>query len=191
MDATATPTANSSPNPPDPAPIHELAIGEAIDRYAYGVENFDRRLFELTDAELDAAFFPEAGVGRWPVRVLLGHLADAELAQVHRARRTIAEEQPVLSAWDENAFIDAGLYGTVSSGSLYPAGAFVAVVHTLRKWTTPWLRTLAEEQWERKALHPERGELTIRRMVTHITWHLEHHAWFLNRKVELLLARRG
>jgi hypothetical protein len=177
--------------PPDLALFLELPIPAAIDRYAIGVENFDRRVFELTDAELDTAFFPEAGVGRWPARVLLGHLADAELAQVHRMRRTIAEDHPVLSVWDENAFIDAGLYGTKGEGELHPAGAFVAVVHTLRKWTAPWLRTLAEEQWDRKALHPERGEQGVRRMVAHISWHLEHHASFLNRKVELLLAKRG
>lgn len=162
-----------------------------VDRYAVGVENFDRRVFELNDGELDTAFLPDAGVGRWPARVLLGHLADAELAQVHRIRRTVAEEHPVLATWDENAFIDAGLYGRPGSGADYPAGAFVAVIHTLRKWAAQWLRTLPEEAWERKALHPERGELTVRLMTAHITWHLEHHAWYLNRKVDLLLRRRG
>jgi hypothetical protein len=176
---------------PDIASFLALSTPAAIDRYAVGVENFDRRLFELTEEELDTAFFPEAGVGRWPARVLLGHLADAELAQVHRFRRTIAEEHPVLSTWDENAFIDAGLYGAAGTGPDYPAGAFVAVIHTLRKWTAPWLRKLTDAQWDRKALHPERGELTVHVMMRHITWHLEHHAWFLNRKVELLLSKRG
>jgi hypothetical protein len=122
--------------------------------------------------------------------VLLGHLADAELAQVHRVRRTIAEDHPVLSTWDENAFIDSGLYGSASTGPEHPAGAFVAVLHTLRKWNSQWLRTLSEEHWERKALHPERGELSVRTMMSYLSWHLEHHAWFLNSKIELLLSRR-
>ena len=30
-------------------------------------------------------------VGRWPIRVLLGHLADAELVFVHRMRRAVGE----------------------------------------------------------------------------------------------------
>ena len=176
--------------PPDLAPFLALPVADAVARYAVGVENFDRRLFELTDAELDTAFLPEAGVGRWPARVLLGHLADAELAQVHRMRRTIAEDHPLLAVWDENAFIDAGLYGSPQTGPSYPAGAFVAVVHTLRKWTAQWLRTLDPALWDRKALHPERGEQALRFMVSYITWHLEHHAWFLNRKIELLLSKR-
>lgn len=179
------------PQPPDLAAFLANPTPAAVDRYAIGVENFDRRLFELNDAELDTAFFPDAGVGRWPARVLLGHLADAELAQVHRMRRTVAEDHPVLAVWDENAFIDSGLYGSTGSGAHHPAGAFVAVLHTLRKWNSNWLRTLAAEQWERVALHPERGEQNVRFMLAYLSWHLEHHAWFLNRKIELLLSRRS
>ena len=178
-------------SPPDVATFLALAPAAALERYALGVENFDRRLFELKDAELDTAFFPEAGVGRWPARVLLGHLADAELAQVHRIRRTVAEDHPVLAPWDENAFIESGLYGDPSNGPAHPVGGYVAVVHTLRKWNTEWMKTLPAEKWERKALHSERGEQTIRYMVAYLTWHLEHHAWFLNRKIELLMNRRA
>jgi hypothetical protein len=178
-------------SPHDVTTFLALSASEALDRYALGVENFDRRLFELNDSELDSAFFPEAGVGRWPVRVLLGHLADAELAQVHRIRRTVAEEHPLLAPWDEHAFIESGLYGTPSTGAAYPAGGYVAVLHTLRKWNVEWMRTLTAEQWARKALHSERGEQTVGYMVAYLSWHLEHHAWFLNRKIELLLSRRG
>lgn len=186
-------SAATASSPPDLASFLSLPVAAAIDRYAIGVENFDRRLLELKDAELDTAFFPEAGVGRWPSRVLVGHLADAELAQVHRMRRTIAEDQPVLSTWDEHAFIDAGLYGSGSAGSgtEHPVAAYVAVLHTLRKWNAPWMRTLTAAQWDRKALHPERGEQTVRFMLGYISWHLEHHAWYLNRKIELLIVQRS
>ena len=80
-----------------------------------GLQRFDSRIFELSDEQMDMAFLPDAGVGRWPVRVLVGHLADAELAFIHRMRRAVAEENPVLAVWDENAFIDAGLYAAGSS----------------------------------------------------------------------------
>src|SRR5205814_380171 len=118
--------------------------------------------------QLDMAFLPDAGVGNWPIRVLLGHLADAELAFVHRMRLVIAQENPILQAWDENAFIDSGIYGSgyhhspsgatdkphAERGGTHaqPIGGPVATVHTLRKWTTDLLRTLDADPpaWKRK-----------------------------------------
>jgi hypothetical protein len=159
--------------------IAALPDAAVITRYRRGLERFDARVFELSDGQLDTAFLPDAGVGRWPVRVLAGHLADAELAFTNRMRRAVAEENPVLEAWDENAFIDAGLY----TGGRYPIGGFIAVVHTLRRWTSEWLATLTPEQLGRQAMHPERGPQTVRGILAYTTWHLEHHAAFLNAKV--------
>ncbi|MBK7405432.1 MAG: DinB family protein [Phycisphaerales bacterium] len=156
-----------------------------IVRYLRGVENFDERLFDLTDEQTDTAFQADAGVGRWPVRVLLGHLADAELVYTHRIRRTIAEDAPVLSLWDENAFVDGGIYGPELRP---PVAGFVAAIHTMRRWTAELLMSLTPEQWERKAMHPERGEMTVRQMVEGVAKHLEHHNDFLQKKVDLFLG---
>lgn len=156
-------------------------------RYLRGVENFDPRLFDLTDGQTDTAFLPEAGAGRWPVRVLMGHLADAELVYTHRIRRTIAEDNPVLNLWDEGAFVDGGIYGPELRS---PVAGFVAAIHTMRRWTAELLMSLTAEQWERKAMHPESGEMTVRRMVELITSHLEHHNDFLRRKIDKMLGAR-
>lgn len=164
--------------------IGALGDGQLIARYRQGLQRFDSRILEMSDEQLDQAFLPDAGVGNWPVRVLVGHLADAELAFTHRMRRAVSEENPLLAVWDENAFIDAGLY----AGGMYPLGGYLAVIHTLRRWTAEWLATLSPEQLNRKAMHPERGPLTVRDMLVTTTWHLEHHARFLNAKVCRLLG---
>lgn len=179
--------------------IAELPILALVSRYRRGIENIDRRVFDLDERKIDQAFLPDAGVGQWPVRVLVGHLADAELAYVHRFRRAAAEESPVLAVWDENAFIDANLYGHVHEGYaddpeadegrvMHALGGHLAVIHTLRQWTGHWLMTLSEDQWERKAMHPERGPQTIRTMVAGAAWHLEHHARFLTLKLDRMLG---
>lgn len=170
--------------PPTRDELAPLSTADLIARFRIGVERFDRRLLQLTDPQLDTAFLPDAGVGRWPCRVLVGHLADAELAFVHRMRKIVAEDRPMLQPWDEQAFIDAGLYGGASGGSAHPVGAFVAVIHTMRTWTAEWLATLSPAQWAREGLHPERGVQSVRVIAEYDTWHLEHHAWYLNRKVE-------
>jgi hypothetical protein len=176
------------PTPPKREELAPLAPDSLIARFAIGVENFDRRVVGLDDSALDTAFLPDAGVGRWPCRVLLGHLADAELAFVHRMRRIVAEDGPVLAAWDEDAFIDAGLYGRPGNSSRFPVGAFIAAIHTLRQWTAQWLSTLDDDAWSRRGLHTQLGPLSLRTVLEYDTWHLEHHAWLLNRKVERLTA---
>jgi hypothetical protein len=165
-----------------------------VRRYRRGVENFDRRVFEVTDEQLDMAFLADAGVGTWPLRVVLGHIADCELVYTHRMRRTAAEERPVLAVFDENALVDQNMYGLPVPGKNTPTpefagvGAMVAVTHVMRQWTGDWLRTLTSEQWERVALHPERGAESIKRMAAMATWHLEHHARFVNKKLDRLLG---
>lgn len=175
-----------------------LPSAELIARYRKGVENFDRRLFKLTERQLDQAFLPEADVGRWPIRVLLGHLADADLAQSHRMRRAVGEDNPVLSVWDENAFIDNDVYGLNHAPATDPAaqqhavmnvlGGNVALIHTVRQWTGQWLSTLTEAQLSRTAMHPERGPLTVKLMLAYMVWHLEHHARFLACKLDRLVG---
>ena len=169
-------------------PYRALPLADLIDRYAAATTVIERRVLDLDDEQADTHFRPEAGVGRWSCRVLLGHLADAEAVFCHRMRRTVAEERPVLAVWDEDAFIDAGLYGAERGAPPRLAG-FVAVIHTVRVWTAEWLRTLGEPAFDgRLALHPERGELSLRDQLDTAVWHLDHHAWFLSAKLERLLG---
>jgi hypothetical protein len=164
-----------------------------------GVENLDRRVFELTEQQIDQAYLPEAGVGRWPVRVLIGHLADAEIAAVHRMRRIVGEQNPMVSLWDEDAFIDAGLYHNAPkdyatdeevdrSRVMHALGGYMAVMHTLRQWSGQWLLTLDDAQWNRAMMHPQRGSVTLRQYVAINTWHVEHHAAFLAKKLDKVLG---
>ncbi|HVZ94708.1 MAG TPA: DinB family protein [Phycisphaerales bacterium] len=209
---------SASPKP-DLKDFFALPIPDLVERFATGSSRLDSRLLKLDNEQLDTFFRPEADVGRWSCRVLVGHIADADLVFIHRMRRTVAEDHPVLAPFDEDAFIDAGLYqpsvaserGTVplqASGlgpttaaqpsaapptsrkphTNLPIAGFVAVIHTLRLWHADWLRTLSNEAFRRTALHPQRGEQTVQTILVYDTWHLEHHAWFLDRKLDRLLG---
>jgi uncharacterized damage-inducible protein DinB len=164
-------------------------------RYRRGIEVVDQRVLRLTEEQLDTAFLPEAGVGAWPARVLLGHCADAELVFVHRMRRAVGEDNPVVALWDENAFIDANIYGLQKHGYaddpeadharvMHAVGGFLAVIHTLRQWHSAWLLSLDDSAWERRIMHPERGPMGVGRILAYATWHLEHHCGFLTRKLD-------
>jgi hypothetical protein len=181
------------------APHREALLGAAPEallmRFRDGIELLDPRVFEMEEEQLDMAFLEDAGVGKWPIRVVLGHLADSELVQTWRIRRAIVEENPVPATWDEGAFVDSGIYGGETAllgveAIRPPTGAFVAAVYTLRQWTAATLAIAPREAWDRATLHPEFGRLTVREMLAFDTWHLEHHLRFVNAKVERLLGPR-
>jgi uncharacterized damage-inducible protein DinB len=182
-----------------PEAFEALEPTDLCRRYRVGIENIDRRVLKLSERQLDTAFLPEAGVGRWPVRVLLGHLADAELVYVHRMRRAIGEENPVVAVFDENAFIDSNLYGHVHEGYaedeesdharvMNAVGGHLAVIHTLRQWHGAWLFGRSGADWSRRIMHPENGPMTLKRLLAYDTWHLEHHAGFLRKKLDQLVG---
>ncbi|MFT5422529.1 MAG: hypothetical protein ACI89L_000294 [Phycisphaerales bacterium] len=179
--------------------IAGMETAELVRRFRFSVGHFDPRVFEMGDEMLDRAWLPEAGVGRWPIRVLLGHLADSELVWAARVRKAVAEPGSVLALWDEHAPIDSGLYSPPSEDPEHPTspngappaiGAFVASLYTIRQWVGEWLGSLDEAAWALRALHPERGELSVRAIVELMTWHVEHHAGYLNLKVEKLIGPR-
>jgi len=172
---------------------------DLVRRYAVGVEWFDPRLFHLPEAALDMPFRAEraagasgnpvggeGGVGRWPIRALLVHLADAELVWAHRLRRALSEDRPALADFDHESFLAGPLYGPgVRPGGAVrpPVAGSVALIHTLRRWSLDWLFDLDGPARARTALHPERGELDVPAMLALATWHLEHHAAYLNAKI--------
>ncbi len=183
--------------PPTLEDMAALSIPDLVRRFNIGVENFDPRVARLTEVQVDTAFLESAGVGKWPVRVLLGHLADAEVVFVGRMRRVVGEDGPLFEVWDENAYVDRGMYAGSDRGDgtaaavvtrPQPVGAFIAAVHTLRRWTGEWLGSLREDCWKRTAMHPQRGQQTLRTVLEYDVRHLEHHAWYLNRKVDKMLG---
>ncbi len=172
----------------------EMETGALLGRFRACVDRLDPRVFTLDEDQIDLAFLADAGVGKWPVRVVLGHLAETEVLQTHRIRRTLSEDRPIAYTWDEQAFVDSGIYGggiapLFGGGAIRPAiGAFVASVHTLRQWTASTLALVPGEAWSRVTLHPEFGELSVREMVAFEVWHFEHHARFVNAKVGRMLG---
>jgi len=113
--------------------IRDLDSASLCSRMHIGLQHFDPRVVELDHTQVSQAWLEDAGVGTWPIRILIGHLADAELVLAHRLRKIIAEDKPELSLWDEHAFIDGGIYGcTEGSKLLPPMGGDLAMIHTTR-----------------------------------------------------------
>lgn len=175
--------------------IFALETHDLIHRFRLAIESLDPRAFEMDDALLDRVWPADEGVGSWTCRALVCHLFDTDLLFHARLRRTLVEEAPVFEFFDEHAYLASPLYGSPSAdgsrdGVRLPIGAMVASVHTLRQTLAAGLYQLSEADWHRKAMSPSAGEMSFREILVYATWHFEHHAAFLNAKIERMIGPR-
>src|ERR1035441_641961 len=71
-----------------------------LERYRRGAELLAMVLTGVFGEEEDFAIAP----GKWSVRQIVAHLADAELVGAHRFRQVIAEDNPTIIAYDQDAW---------------------------------------------------------------------------------------
>ena len=110
--------------------------------------------------------------GKWSVREVVGHVADAERIFVYRALCASRGEAGSLPGSDENAYVDEAGFDARTLNSLL--GELTAV----RRATLSLFRNLAEEQLMRRVIangHP----ITPRALAWIIAGHERHHARLL------------
>lgn len=100
---------------------------------------------------------PEAP-GKWSVRHVLRHLADADLVWGWRLRLVLAQDRPLLTGYDQDAWADRLHYDEDD-----PAVALEEFA-VLRRGNLRLLDRSTPEDLSRVGLHAERGEESVDRM---------------------------
>jgi hypothetical protein len=136
-----------------------------IARYKAGYDEVARALEGITDEDLD--FRPSPGA--WSPREVVHHLADSEMTSAIRLRRLIAEDNPTIVGYDQEAFARALYYDRPIEDSLT---AFRAA----RATTSAILDRLTDEQFERTGTHTESGEYGVERWLEIYAAHAHGHA---------------
>lgn len=123
------------------------------------------RYYNLSASDLDKTHGP----GKWPVRYILHHLADADSVLFDRIRRIISEPRQVLWAFDQEAWankldydqrplkISRNLYTAVREGIIY-----YAHMHY-------------ETNGHLEFVHSETGVRTLKDEFDKVVWHNEQH----------------
>lgn len=121
--------------------------------------------FDLSDEELTKTYAP----GKWTVRQLLHHLADAETVLYERIRRGIAKPGQVVYGFDQDAWaqkldyqnrelsIDQAIYLSVRQGVMALATSYY------------------EGAGENEYVHSETGRRKVKQEFDKVAWHNEHH----------------
>ncbi|MCL4708826.1 DinB family protein [bacterium] len=123
------------------------------------------RYFNLSVNELDKTHGP----GKWPVRYLLHHLADADSVLFDRIRRIISEPRQVLWAFDQEAWankLDYAQRPLEISKNLYLA---------MRAGIIYYARIHYETNGHLEFVHSTTGVRTLKDEFDKVVWHNEQH----------------
>jgi DinB superfamily len=121
--------------------------------------------FELGSEQLERCYAP----GKWPVKYILHHLADAETVLYDRIRRTISEPRQVLWAFDQDR------WATGLDYSQMPLELSWRIFDAVRSGVIYQARLNYESNGLREYVHSETGVRTLKEEFDKVAWHNEHH----------------
>jgi uncharacterized damage-inducible protein DinB len=144
----------------------------------------------LIDAYLDGATGLRRGVagmsreqlisrpiaGKWSTLEVVCHLVDSDQAWIHRMKRVIAEDRPLLIGYDESRFAASLAYHERDLDEelgLFEQG---------RCQMSRILRSLSAAAAARVGVHSERGLVTLEEMIQVEIDHVHHHLRFVDEK---------
>lgn len=138
---------------------------QLIDAYLESLARLRGAVTDLTPLQLQA----RPVRGKWSTLEVVCHLVDSEQAWCHRMKRVIAEERPLLIAYDESRFTAALAY---HQGDLEEE---LILLESMRRQMARILRGLPETAWSRMGIHSERGLITLEEMLQAEVEHVPHH----------------
>jgi hypothetical protein len=141
-------------------------IAGLLERFRRGPELLAVVLTGVFGDEEDFAPAP----GKWTVRQIVAHLADAELVVGHRFRQLIAEDNPTLVAFDQDAWAARLDY------SRRKPKQSLETLRRLRAENYELLKDMSESIFDRAGNHTERGRVTLRHILEGAADHAESHA---------------
>jgi uncharacterized damage-inducible protein DinB len=118
----------------------------------------------LTPGQLDTKY------KNWTVRQIVHHLADSHVNAYIRFKLALTEDTPTIKPYDESRWTALEDDRTCD---IAPTLTLMDGLHV--RWGQ-LLRTMTQEQFERKFFHPESGQTNpLWRVLASYAWHCRHH----------------
>jgi hypothetical protein len=142
-----------------------------IKKYAAGYDEVVRALEGFPAARLTARPFR----GKWTAAEIIHHLADSEMIGAVRLRLLLAEDKPVIHAYDQAVFAARLRY---NERDIAPS---LEAFHAARLTTVQLLEGLTAKDWARQAWHTEHGAYSTERWLAIYAVHAHNHALQIKR----------
>lgn len=141
--------------------------------------------------QLDAALarFPEEslgyrpGPGKWSIRDIVFHVAEDEVHGYLRARTAISEPGAGIQAFNQDLWAQSVQPGDQSMPEA------LELCRLLREMLARQLRSLPEAAWEQQVFHPEKGNVTLERLLQLYVRHMDVHLAQMDRTYQAYCAR--
>ncbi len=157
-------------------------IPDLLERLRRGAELVAVSITGAAGSEVD--FIPEPG--GWSIRQIVAHLADGEIVATMRMRQILAEENPKLEAFDQDAWAK-----NLDYARRKPSQS-LETFRRIRGENYELLKDLPETTFERAGVHSERGRVTLRQLLQLVAEHAESHAAQLRaRRAEFKTFKAG
>jgi hypothetical protein len=123
--------------------------------------------------------------GEWSAHEIACHCADSEANAALRIRYLLAEREPLIVGYDQDAWAARLDYHG------HPIEPALAVVDAVRASTAALIRTLPEDAWAREGRHTESGRYTAETWLEIYAEHLEAHSRQIEANLAAWNARRA
>ncbi len=97
------------------------------------------------------------------------HVADSHVNAYVRTRWALTEDRPTIKAYDEKAWAE------LPDAALSPIATSLALVEAVHQRWVVLLESLPDDAFARELVHPERGPMTLEKLVQMYAWHGRHH----------------
>ena len=119
----------------------------------------------LSEQQLNTPYRPNG----WTVRQVVHHLADAQMNWYVRTRMALTESETRVKPYDEAAWAELH---DARTGPLEPSLMLLDGLH--QRWIELF-RSMTEEEWKRRLIHPDRGVFVLDSTLPMHVWHGRHH----------------
>jgi uncharacterized damage-inducible protein DinB len=131
----------------------------------------------LSDPQLDTPYRE----GGWTVRQLVHHVADSHANCYIRFKLALTEDWPTIKPYDEAAWAE------LADSRWLPIAVSLEMTAALHGRWVALLESMADEDFRRGFVHPERGRQTLATALALYDWHSRHHT----AHITSLRARQG
>lgn len=138
---------------------------DLIERMRKLPDQIEAAIRGLNDQQLDTPYGP----GKWTPRQVVHHLADSHMNAIIRMKLILAEDKPTLKPYNQDD------WAMFDDASKLPVGYSLTIIRGLHGRMVYMLEHCKEPDFQRQAIHPEHGEITLDTLVGIYGRHGEKH----------------